>query len=232
MIFISLANIAQFTLDISLFLYCIQFLPQLYHNVVNPQLQNISLMSQYLYFLGIGLDLIYGLGFQYPWQYILVDILYLFFLLVQEYQIINAKRFSVWWQYCPHVFVILWIGLVFVSSLYLWETGYKTKGFHIGSHNDAIFWFSGIVSSVIWIVMWFPQIIKNILQKRADGYVSVFWIIGLVMVLCDITSALILHYKWMNIATSSFRLIIHLILLSQVYIYRQRGIRTTEKVAK
>ena len=210
------------TLNLSLFLYFIHFIPQILHNIINPHYRNISLYSLIFYFIATGLDMIYGIGFSYPWQYIAVDLFYLAFLLVQQFQLLRHGQFKAF----SHLLILGWVVVVISAVLYLLLTPKQTSGFHIGSKDDLSFWVAGYLCTFLWIVLWLPQIFKNFYQKQADGYSRIFWVIGIIMVLCDLSSTLVFGWKWLNVLQSSFSLLIHLTLLSQSYYYKTPAQKT------
>ena len=208
--------LGEITLNLSLFLYFVHFIPQIYHNIKTPHYGNISLNTQIIYFIATGLDMIYGLGFSYNWQYILADILYLGFLSVQQYQIMKAG----YHHKAIHGALFTWAFAVIIIGLYLFQ--HHNLGVFIGRFDKDIFWAAGGASSFLWIVLWLPQFAKHIQQKQANGFARVFWIIAILMATCDIISALVFGWKWLNVATSGFLLLTHITLLSQSFYYSKK----------
>ncbi|WP_269446655.1 PQ-loop domain-containing transporter, partial [Francisella hispaniensis] len=72
-------NFGYITLNISLIIYFIHFLPQTIHNQFKHKTFEISLWTHSLMIVANSLDLIYAIGFNMQWQYILVDIILLSF---------------------------------------------------------------------------------------------------------------------------------------------------------
>lgn len=72
-------NFGYITLNISLIIYFIIFLPQTIHNQFKHKTFEISLWTHSLMIIANSLDLIYAIGFNMQWQYILVDIILLSF---------------------------------------------------------------------------------------------------------------------------------------------------------
>ena len=216
-------TIGEIAINISLALYFIQYLPQIYHNIHQPHIKNISMTSQIIFIIGIGLDLIYGLGFGYPWQYILVDIIYFIFLGIQQLQIAKAKIYSNW----LNIFAFSWIGSILMISIFIYNSGINVQGTAFSSITNISFWTAGTISTAIWIILWIPQIIKNIFQHQANGYAKSFWFIGYTKAICDLTTAIAFNYTWLNIFGSSFSLIIYFLLISQTFYYRNSLIRTS-----
>ena len=212
-------TIGEIAINISLFLYLIQYIPQIYHNAVHPHIKNISMVSQTIFFLGIGLDMIYGLGFGYPWQYILVDIVYFIFLSIQQFQIARTNIYNQW----INIALFGWVIISSAIALFIYTNGIKVQGDAFSNLPNIGFWFAGTVSTIIWIVLWLPQIAKNMYQKEADGYAKSFWIIGLIKTFCDIASALAFDYTWLNWFASIFSLLVYITLMGQVYYYKQKN---------
>jgi uncharacterized protein with PQ loop repeat len=215
--------IGELALDISLFAYFIHFIPQIYHNYKNPDLKNISITTQELYIIGIGCDLIYGSGFGYPWQYILVDFIYLGYLLFQDVQISNRIKSHYKYLIYNSIFTCICI----LISAYLLGYSIEYTDSNINSSN-LFFWICGYISTIIWFLLWLPQIAKHWKNKKADGYSVTFWIIGLAMALCDLTSAVIFGYTWLNIVTCLYRIGLHILILGQCFCYSR--IKQTAKV--
>ncbi|MCP4176537.1 MAG: PQ-loop repeat-containing protein [bacterium] len=214
--------IGELALDISLFSYFVHFIPQILHNYKNPDLKNISVITQELYIVGIACDLIYGSGFGYPWQYILVDFIYLGYLLLQDIQILHKIKS----HYKYLIYNSIFICICVLISVYLLSYNIEYKDSDINSSN-VIFWVCGYISTIIWFVLWLPQIAKHWKNKNADGYSVLFWIIGLAMALCDLTSAVIFGYTWLNITTCLYRIALHILILGQCFVYSKIKRTTT-----
>ena len=85
-------NIGYITLNISLIIYFIHFIPQTIHNQFKHKTFNISLWTHSFMILANSLDLIYAVGLGFQWQYICVSIILLFFLIIQQLQILLDKK--------------------------------------------------------------------------------------------------------------------------------------------
>ncbi|MFT6835816.1 MAG: hypothetical protein ACJA0H_001856 [Francisellaceae bacterium] len=177
----------------------------------------MSIISQSVFFVGIGLDLIYGLGFGYPWQYILVDIIYFIFLSMQQIQMAKAKVCPIW----IHTITFSWVLIISILAFYVYLLGVKVEGDAFSSIFNIGFWFAGYVSTIIWVILWLPQIAKNMFQKEADGYAKSFWVIGFTKTICDITTTIAFGYTWLNLFGGLFSLIVYIALISQTFYYRR-----------
>lgn len=149
--------------NISILLYCIQFIPQIIHNVRNKNsLSNISMLTQLGIFITVLCDIIQTISFGYEWQYASVAIIYLIGVSIQQLQI------SIFCKKLPEIINFSFIILFAIALLAM------------GSDNDSIYNLIEYVGFTINTLYWLPQIYKNYKQKRADGFCLSFVLIALV----------------------------------------------------
>ena len=200
-------NIGYITLNISLIIYLVNFLPQTLHNQFKHTTVNISLWTHTLMIMANALDLVYAVGFGLEWQYILVDIILISFLLIQQFQILNDRkgRFMVFHS----LLILLFLFLIVLVILYVTvATNYLLV---VGS-------FSGVVYNIYWL----PQIYKNYKQKNAKGFSIYFLGLSLISVLCDISSAICLGWPIISVLTSAGLFVLVSIQISQYFFYKKR----------
>ena len=172
-------NFGYITLNISLVIYFIHFLPQTIHNQFKHKTFEISLWTHSLMIVANSLDLIYAIGFKMQWQYILVDLLLLSFLSIQQLQILNDRRNK---KLLLHTLAVI-VFLVMVAMF----------GLFIKLEQSVLLIF-GSISAVIYNVYWLPQIYKNFRQKQAQGF-SIFYLgLSLFLCLCDLNSSIFLGW--------------------------------------
>jgi hypothetical protein len=159
-----------------------------------------------------ALDLIYAVGFNLQWQYVLVDVILLCFLTIQQFQILNDRRQK---KIVIHTILIL----IFLALIALVISSTKLD-------KTYLLWF-GSISGVIYNVYYLPQICKNFLQKDAQGF-SIFYL-GLlaVNILCDINSAIFLNWPIVSLLVSCSMFILVFIQVLQYFYYKNLFLRPT-----
>ncbi|MGQ4001925.1 PQ-loop repeat-containing protein [Francisellaceae bacterium CB299] len=180
-------NIGYITLNISLIIYIVHFLPQTIHNQFKHTTANISLWTHTLMIIANSLDLVYAVGFNLEWQYILVDVILISFLFIQQLQILNDRKNK--FVVLHTLFLLLFLLLVVLLILYATV-----------SQNGLLL--LGSFSGVIYNIYWLPQIYKNYKQKNAEGFSIYFLGLSLISVSCDISSAIFLGWPIISVITS------------------------------
>ncbi|APC96155.1 PQ-loop repeat-containing protein [Francisella tularensis subsp. novicida] len=203
--YINYQLIGSIFLDISLLIYTVQFIPQIFHNFFNDKsTYNISELTQLLMFTTIFCNIIQAVGYYMHWQYLAVAIIYLIGVLIQQIQISLAKKKYL--TICNYCFIIV---SVFAILAIIFNDLYIT-------------FIAGIIVIVFHLLYWFPQIYKNYKQKRFDGYRWEFIFLGLLANICDLISSFLL--KWELIVRINIIIIIFIlfILVYQKIIYSNR----------
>ncbi|OIN83014.1 PQ-loop repeat-containing protein [Francisella sp. TX07-6608] len=203
-------NFGYITLNISLIIYFIIFLPQTIHNQFKHKTFEISLWTHSLMIIANSLDLIYAIGFNMQWQYILVDIILLSFLTIQQLQILNDRREKYIFIHTISIFLYLFLVIVVIYFTSL--------------SNQILLWF-GSISGVIYNLYWLPQIYKNYRQKQAEGF-SIFYLgLSLISIICDINSAIFLGWPLVSVIVSSCLFILVLTQIIQYFYYKSSFIK-------
>ncbi|MBK2336141.1 PQ-loop repeat-containing protein [Francisella tularensis] len=203
-------NFGYITLNISLIIYFIIFLPQTIHNQFKHKTFEISLWTHSLMIIANSLDLIYAIGFNMQWQYILVDIILLSFLTIQQLQILNDRREKYMFIHTISIFLYLFLVIVVIYFTSL--------------SNQILLWF-GSISGVIYNLYWLPQIYKNYRQKQAEGF-SIFYLgLSLFSIVCDINSAIFLGWPLISVIVSSCLSILVLTQIIQYFYYKSSFIK-------
>ena len=198
-------NFGYITLNTSLILYFVHFLPQTIHNQFKHKTFEISLWTHSLMIFANALDLIYAIGFNLQWQYVLVDIILLFFLTVQQFQILNDRRER-------NIFIHTLLILAFLLLIVLIINIVKLD-------KTYLLW-CGSISGVIYNIYYLPQICKNYLQRDAQGF-SIFYL-GLlaINILCDINSAIFLNWPIVSLLVSCSMFVLVFIQILQYLYYK------------
>ena len=87
-------TLGNFCLNISLLLYFLLYIPQIYHNCRYRQFNNLSLGFHTLFLLAALADMVYGFGRITQWQYRLISIVTLICIMIQHVQLLIYRRQS------------------------------------------------------------------------------------------------------------------------------------------
>ncbi|AJI54808.1 PQ-loop repeat-containing protein [Francisella philomiragia] len=194
----------QIIFNISIILYCVQFIPQIIHNYKNKNsLSNISVLTQLGIFITVLCDIIQTISFGYEWQYATVAIIYLIGVSIQQLQI------SIFHKKLPEIVNFSFIILFMLALLAM------------GSDNEKIYSLIEYIGFIVNTLYWLPQIYKNHKQKRADGFCLCFILIALIGTSLYIASSFIL--SWGPTFTPNALIILPalIILLVQKFYYKK-----------
>ncbi|MBK2148666.1 PQ-loop repeat-containing protein [Francisella tularensis] len=191
-------------------IWFIIFLPQTIHNQFKHKTFEISLWTHSLMIIANSLDLIYAIGFNMQWQYILVDIILLSFLTIQQLQILNDRREKYLFIHTISIFLYLFLVIVMIYFTSL--------------SNQILLWF-GSISGVIYNLYWLPQIYKNYRQKQAEGFSIFYLVLSLISIICDINSAIFLGWPLVSVIVSSCLSILVLTQIIQYFYYKSSFIK-------
>ena len=198
--------LGNITLNISLVIYLICFVPQIIHNQLKHKTSEISLVTHYLMITANAMDLIYAVGLDMPWQYILVDVTLLSFLIIQQFQILNDRR-------CFKIFAQTTQVLTFIVAMVL------LSFFEILSNAQLLL--LGSISAVIYNLYWFPQIFKNFKNKNAEGFSIIYLSILLFTTVCDVVSAITLAWPIPSVICSIVLIFLISVQICQFLIYKR-----------
>ncbi|MCF6807356.1 PQ-loop repeat-containing protein [Thiotrichales bacterium 19S9-12] len=204
-------TIGLISLNISLVIYCIYFIPQIIYNQMIKKTEQISLVTQSLMILANICDLIYGFYLFMPWQYKFVTILSLGFLLIQQIQI-GLK------QYKNLNFIgisVLLIFLLFVAINIISNESLPLESINL----------FGLVTNFIYWFYWIPQIIYNYKNKQADGFSLTFLSLILLASVCDAISAITLSWNYPSIIGPFVIIILVTIVLAQRKHYKSTPLK-------
>ena len=137
-----------------------------------------------LLLLGYCADLLYGFGRDMQWQYRMVTVVGLLFLLIQHYQ---------FGKYGLHSKAIK-INYAVLSVLTIFIFSYAILNFTYLHHGKKYYDIAGFISDICWASYVFPQIVKNFRQKSTKGLSVWFVILSIILSLLDITSTFALHW--------------------------------------
>ena len=197
-------QLGYITLNISLMIYLVLFLPQTIHNQLYHKTKHISLWTHSLMLMAISLDLIYAIGSFINWQYILVDSVLLFFLMIQQFQILNDNKCNKMYLHSIGVIVYMCIVMYIIAFINIYNQKIEILGY---------------ISGFIYTVYWFPQLYKNFITKAANGFGIIYLILTMVVLTCDLISAVSLSWPMPSLLTSVFLIIITALLIFQYYFY-------------
>jgi len=203
-------TLGEITLSISTIIYFMWFVPQIILNYQRKSTEGFSLWMHGLLLIGYTADLLYGFGQHMEWQYRLVTIVGLCFLLVEHVQIAhyNCRTSAQKWNFAALTTIVI-ILLIYAVMNFTWL-----------HHGKRYYNVAGFISDLCWMTYVLPQIIKNFRQKSTQGLSIWFVIISLVLSGLDITSTFALHWAWPSILSECVTLVKKSILIFQVWYYR------------
>ncbi|MCX7125564.1 MAG: PQ-loop repeat-containing protein [Gammaproteobacteria bacterium] len=215
--------LGEITLSISTVVYFIWFLPQIWLNFKRKSTKGLSLWMHGLLLLGYCADLLYGFGREMQWQYRMVTITGLFFLLIQHYQ---------FWRYSlndnKRTRKATHINFILLSSMVLILLFYAVFNFTVDHHSKQYYDIAGFISDICWMTYLFPQIIKNYLAKSVVGLSVGFVVIDIILSCLDMTSTFALHWDWPSVVSAFITLFKKGILVSQIVYYRLGATRVSK----
>jgi uncharacterized protein with PQ loop repeat len=174
---------AYLSLNISMVLYLISYIPQLRRNAKKNQLSNLSLHFHHLLMLSYITDLIYGFGLSMPWQYKTVSLVGTVLLLIQHKQLfaLNSKNAYLIMSICA--FCLLLVSSVLISLLFSQQIRF-------------IFFITiGYIAQTANLLYAAPQIYRNFTSSKAVLSLSIGYLtLNFICMLCDNISAWLLHW--------------------------------------
>ena len=197
--------IGAISLNISTVLYFTCYLPQLVHNQRGEKLQGLSLSFHYILFVDYLLDLVYGFALDLPWQYKLVSLTGVIFLVIQQKQLYQLRQKSCLSnKYLLLLFLICFAIYLLPLSL----SGYLAIGYLVHALNIAFY---------------LPQIKNNFKMRSAALSLSLsFLSLHLLSVLLDNLNAWCLNWPLPSKIGALTTSLLSLILLCQwLYAYRR-----------
>lgn len=207
-------TIGEITLSISTVIYCIWLLPQIFLNYRCKNTDGLSLWMHGLLLLGYSADLSYGFGRHMQWQYRLVTIVGLIFLLVQHIQFARygLKTKSIVLNY---LFLTILVMIVFT---------YAISNFILADHGKQYYDMAGFISDLCWMTYLLPQLIKNYRLKSTAGLSMWFVFFALCLGVLDAISTFMLHWDWPSVLSVGITMLKKLILVFQVVYYRKLSV--------
>jgi len=169
--------IGTYALYISVIIYMVVYLPQAIYNQVKHKTRYISLITHSSMVVANSLNIVYAIGFEFHWLFIMVDCIILTFLFIQQLQIWNDNRSSFIKKHtlvvCVWLFIIIHIAIN-------------------DSISKKVLLVIGYVSNILYCAYWLPQIYKNSKFKKSSGFSIVFLVMILFISILDGTASICL----------------------------------------
>jgi uncharacterized protein with PQ loop repeat len=178
-----LHTIGQLSLSFSFVIYCVYFLPQIWHNRKTENARSISYGLQLIYVLAYSADWLYGAAAQLEWQYRCVTLIGILALSYQQWQMrpaIDDRDHRYKW--CT-LAVITMITCSLLLSLFAKQLHFPINGLGLLSMLGAVFAFV-------------PQLFANYRKKTGQAISHAFIAITLVCASLDMISAICLNWPW------------------------------------
>ena len=205
--------IGEISLNISLALYIIFYLPQLWRNRDTGKLQHLSIYFHALLLLACSTDLLYGFGTIGQWQYRMVSITTFACVIWQHYQLLRFYRED---NTAKRRLNIILGGLVFwwviVTIILL------THKVH-----HPFFVAMGWVERIAYSCYGLPQVIQQIRKNNAEAISIAFLLMTIMTALCDTISAWSFGWPAPSLLGAPLAFAIHLTLLGQILWLRRKN---------
>jgi uncharacterized protein with PQ loop repeat len=203
--------LGHITLNLSLSIYLIWFVPQIILNFKRKNTEGLSMLMFGILCIGYLSDLMYGFGTGMQWQYRTVTIVGLCSLAIQHYQF---DRYGLHRSTEKYTYYAL-------SFLYLAWLSYAIFAIKSGFHSRDFYDFAGMLANMCWFSYMLPQIFKNYFNKSTVGLSIYFVCFAIFLNLCDSTSAWTLGWDYPSKIGPAVTLLGNLTLLFQVIYYGQ-----------
>lgn len=204
--------IGEVSINLSLFVYFIWFLPQIRVNFKRRSTEGLSMFMHGLLCIGYIADLMYGFGRHMPWQYRMVTCSGLASLAVQHYQF---GRFGLHKNTEK-------ISYIFISVACLILLGYAFYNLDLTRRSKNFYDIAGVISNASWFCYVIPQIIKNYKNKSVEGLSLSFVLFSIILSVCDAVSAWTLGWDYPSKIGAPLTLIKKSVLLMQMKYYKNK----------
>jgi uncharacterized protein with PQ loop repeat len=204
--------LGNITLNISLAIYLVWFVPQLLLNFKRKNTAGLSLWMHGILCIGYLSDLLYGFGRGMEWQYRLVTIIGLAGLIIQHYQFF---RYGTQQRSQKISYLVL-------NMMYLALLGYAVATLIFQQYSAQFYIFAGLLANGCWLVYMAPQIVKNYINQSTAGLSTTFVLLATFLNLCDLNSAWGLGWDYPSKIGPMVALLGNSILLLQIRHYGQR----------
>ena len=209
----SINEIGSISLNVSLLLYCVYYIPQDIRNLRESCLEHMSFWFHALLFVAATCDFYYGFGYIVQWQYRLVTIIIFTLLLIQHIQLYRlAYRYNrivmIKRMHCLSVvIIILLLGLLpaLLSPISM----------------SVLFITMGWIERICTWGYAIPQIVKNAEQRNSSAISPLFLILAVLTAICDSISAFVFHWGPSTIYGAPVSVVLHLVLLFQYCHYKK-----------
>ena len=201
-----MTHLGEITLNVSLVLYLILYLPQLWHNRFADRVRQMSMAFHGCLCIAAICDLFYAFGRIEQWQYRLVSVFFLSCLVFQHFQLGFGLR--CWYKNISYVlisFLLFSALMVFFPLLHLLRP-MPWVFIALGWGERVFYWLYSV-----------PQIIKNHKDEVALAISPYFVVIALMISVLDGASAWLLHWGSPSLYGAPMAIMIHLLLLFQIW---------------
>lgn len=201
------------SLNSAFLLYCIYYIPQLFHNRYPKHLSQLSWGMHGMLFTAYICDLFYGYAMGFPWQYRVISWVGLICLMIQHLQLIKYLFFKtsqfnqanqanqanqVYYTVCKRYSLVLANALLILSILIFINIFFSKYISNSQGITPAMQDVLGYIARGCFIGYAFPQILKVRATKNYAGLSVYFIILNLVIAILDTISAWCLQWGWPN----------------------------------
>jgi uncharacterized protein with PQ loop repeat len=197
-------------LNISTSTYMVRFLPQLIHNLKHKKTEYLSFLMHLILIISFSTDLLYGFGRHMQWQYRMVTVTCLIFLLVQHVQFglyKNSESLTLKKYMLSTALIVVFL-FITVTCL-----------FFKNSFSPSFFIHMGLVSQAAYFFNTMPQILKNYKHQTTMGMSLSYVGLAVFLSLLDIFCAYCLHWDYPSKIGPMFELAVDAVLVLQIFKY-------------
>lgn len=193
------------SLNLSMAIYFIWFIPQLRLTFRRHDVEGLSIWMHTLLYIGYGFDLIYGFGRDMPLQYRLVTMTGIGYLFIQHYQFF---RFGHRDDRVSFLLSSLLITIVMCMAVYM---------LFVQKQSIVVYDNLGMIANLCWFSFVIPQIVENIRRRSSQAVSLGFLWLALLTSALDLFSAYTLHWDWPSKVGGEMGFVLRLILLLQCH---------------
>jgi len=205
--------LGNITLNISLMIYCIWFVPQILLNFKRKNTQGLSMLMFGILTMGYLSDFMYGFGRDMQWQYRLTTMIGLCSLAVSHYQFGRYDKNNSKKKWLYTALTIFYCALFF----------YAIIAIQVNFYSQVFYNLVGMFANLCWFSYMLPQLVKNYLNQSTEGLSTLFIRLAIFLNICDCISAWTLEWSYPSKIGPAIILLGNIILLLQVKYYARQS---------
>lgn len=208
-------EIGEISLNLSAVIYFVCFIPQIRLNLKRESTEGLSLLMNCILILGYLTDLLYGFGLKMPIQYRFTTITTLISLGIIH---IQFARYGLRKPADRTLYKLMSLSFSVMIIFIIYDLATE-------AYSNRYYDIFGLFSTICWSLFLLPQIIENYSSKSTNGLSFGFVLLGAIIYLLDLTSALALGWDYPSVLTPAIGLLQIAIILGQSYYYHAMNLK-------